>query len=224
MKFKILFVLFIWCYFTAESLKGQDISSLNFPYKVGYSLSLKGTAITYKSDGSKQTDSSFTYYNIDKESDFKGKHWVNFHLKLISDSVRILNSPLSINENGMFYNSPGKNKIKKKYIVHAISLPLTSGKTWNTILEGCKATCSVISLNTFVTAPEGNIDAFCIQTIAFIEKHKDYDLKLKMLEFYNQRIGKVAYSSYYFYETHDGKVINLYEVNEVVSDYSFTKN
>lgn len=48
MKFKILFVLFISCCFTPESSKAQVISSLNFPYKVGYSLSLKGNAITYK--------------------------------------------------------------------------------------------------------------------------------------------------------------------------------
>ena len=216
---KTRFLIFIML--CSTGVNAQSITELKFPYHSGYTLNLKGTMTEVLKDGSKQIDSSFTFYYINKELDVKNESWANFQCTSVSGNQRnSYESPLLVNANGMCYRAPDK-KPTKKNLVQAISLPLVEGKEWTTIVEGNSASCKCISVHTFITSTKGDIDCFCIQTIALLEKSKGYEYKMKVLEFYNQDIGKVAYNSYYYYEKPNGEVLNVMEVKEVVSDYGF---
>lgn len=204
-----------------EILSAQPITELKFPYRHGYTLNLKGTSTTFQSDGNKQTDSTFTLYFINEEKTIKGNTWVNFKCASIMTETNYFESYLSVNSDGMQYESAAPENRKKKYIVDAINLPLTDGKTWSTKLQGWKAECTCLSTHTFISTPKGDVEAFCVQTIALIEKLKGYDYKMKVLEFYNQEIGKVAYSSFFYYEKPSGEIYNLMEMHEVAYDYGF---
>lgn len=221
---KILLVIIVFTMAIADSVNAQTIRELKFPYEPGYTLNLIGEMTSVLADGSKVTDSSFTYYYIDRATDKDGFHWVNFQCNSgFTTNMNSYESQLALNESGMVYESPDKKVSKKKKLVQAISLPLTEGKIWYTYLEGMKAECKCISTHTFVKTPFGDIDCFCVQTISIIEKLKGFNYKMRVLEFYNQEIGKVAYNSYYYYEKANGESINVMEIKEVLADYGFKK-
>ncbi|MEI7801724.1 MAG: hypothetical protein WCI97_03655 [Bacteroidota bacterium] len=221
---KILLAISVFTLALIGSVDGQTIRELKFPYEPGYTLNLSGEMTTVLQDGSKVKDSSFTYYYIDRAEDKDGLHWVNFQCNTSeSSNMHLYESLLALNESGMLYQSNAKKGSKKKKLVQAISLPLTEGKIWYTNLEGMKAECKCISTHTFVKTPFGDIDCFCVQTISIIQKLKGFNYKMRVLEFYNQEIGKVAYNAYYYYEKENGDAINVMEVKEVLADYGFKK-
>ncbi len=219
---RLFYFLLILIASISISSEAQTITELKFPYKSGYTLNLRGTETLFQSDGTKHVDSSFTFYYINTEKVIKQNNWVNFQCNSVHGNDRTyFESLLAMNENGMLYQSHAKNSKSKGAVVQAILLPLSEGKTWNTKLEGMSAVCSCISTHTFISTAQGDIDCFCVQTIATIKKMKDYDYKMKVLEFYNQGIGKVAYNAYYYYEKSNGDVYNVMEIKEVLADYGF---
>ena len=220
MKNVFLLVLLV----SVNLMHGQTISQLTFPYLKGYHMYFKGTENQYSQSGLSSTKNSETVYDVKSGVELDGMNTVTFHSAFISGKDTAFdNSPLSLNENGMCYwFADSKGGYQKP--VWAIKLPLSEGKTWKTNYGENKAVCKVISMNTTVKLPSGEVNAFCIETIVALGWQNGYQQVEKILDYYNQEIGKVSMTITYYWQSKDGKkVVPTLEVDEVLQQYSGIK-
>lgn len=202
-------------------VKSQTITTLTFPYVKGYHMFFSGTETQYSKSGSKTELNSQTIYDINSGEVLDGMQTVTFNSKFITGKDTSLDaSPLALNENGMFYwwQQDGGGYGKP---VCAIKLPLTANSTWKTNYGSNKAVCRVVSLNTKVKTPDGEVDAFCIETRVSLGWQNGYEQVEKLLDYYNMEKGKVAISISFFWQSKDGKkIVPTMSVNEVLQTAS----
>ena len=214
------FFVLISC-ITSLNTFSQTITELKFPYQKGYHMHFKGTETQYTNGGGKTVLNSETYYDIQSGTNLNGMQTVVFQSKFISGKDTTFdNSPLSVNENGMCYWFPSDKGGYQKP-VWAIKLPLTEGSQWKCTYNGHKANCRVVSLNTKVNTPMGEKEAICIETVVHLGWQNGYEQIEKILDFYNQDLGKVQITISFMWQSKDGKkTIPTMVIDEILQDVS----
>jgi len=188
----LMSVLLLLAGFDAAA-QNKQIDKLNFLYKKGFKMHFSGERINYDHYNFPESkDKAFLEYNVTGDKQ-KGKEDV---LGLFSsqnegkDTISY-NNFLYFNEAGMFFWVwDNAKKLKQKNKTQAISLPLRVGKTWDSYYDKFNAKMECISTDSLVKTPIGDFKTFVV-TVTFLDRKKDYDEEIKIVDFYNEDIGQV---------------------------------
>jgi hypothetical protein len=173
--------------------QSKQIEKLNFQYKKGFKMHFSGERINYDMyNFPKSKQPAFMEYSVTGDKQ-KGKEDV---LGLRStqndgkDTVSFDNF-LYFNEQGMFYWIWDEaKKIKQKNKTQAISLPLRTGKTWDSYYNKFNAKMECISTDSVIKTPLGEFKTFVVSA-TFTNHQKGFDEEITVIDFYNEDIGQV---------------------------------
>jgi hypothetical protein len=200
------------------------IDHLDFPYNLNYNLHLKGNLVIYDKQTGKEESSKLSevFYHINKQKTNKDENMANFHCNQVSflDST-FYDSPLLINKKGMEYwleDSAASKKAKHK--TQAILLPLYQGKKWSTYADDLKEEATCFATSTPLKTPCGTFDAFGIETTIVVEKTSEYQVVLKIQDYYTQKVGKIGSVMDTYVQFNTGKKIPLRKEELYLVDYT----
>jgi hypothetical protein len=218
--FFCIFFIFLSTFFLADAQnaeienKAVNISELNFKYQNNLIITYSSKKVLFDNyNFPKETTSGISKYDF---SDYKqGVFKVKYAEYYKKDSFEFT-SFLQINKSGMIYWFDKNNSFVLKKNTIAISLPLFKGKVWNTYLNDIKSTVTCISVDTVISTPIGNLQAFAIKSIINIKKKstKSIDYNIAFTEFYNQKYGKIRMHLLEYGQSKDNNRIIKYKEEE----------
>ena len=177
------------------SISAQDkqIAKLNFQYKKGFKMHFSGERINYDLyNFPKNKEKAFMEYSVTGDKQ-KGKEDVLDFRSTQNDGKDTVsfNNFLYFNEQGMFYWIWDEaKKIKQKNKTQAISLPLKTGKTWDSYYNKFNAKMECISTDSVIKTPLGEFKTFIVSA-TFINHQQGFDEEIRVTDFYNEDIGQV---------------------------------
>ena len=187
----LLFVSFL----IAIPVSAQDkrIEQLNFQYRKGFKMHFSGERINYDLyNFPKSKEKAFMEYNVTGDKQ-KGKEDVLDFRSTQNDGKDTVsfNNFLYFNEQGMFYWIWDEaKKIKQKNKTQAISLPLKTGKTWDSYYNKFNAKMECISTDSVIKTPLGEFKTFIVSA-TFVNHQQGFDEEITVTDFYNEDIGQV---------------------------------
>jgi hypothetical protein len=179
----------------SASAQSKQIDKLNFIYKKGFKMHFSGERIVYDAyNFPKSKSPSFLEYSVTDEKQ-KGKENV---LRVQSSQngekkdTMTYGSYLYINDDGLFFWIwDEEKKIKEKTKTQPISLPLRTGKTWDSYYGKNPAKMECISTDSLIKTPLGAFKTFVVKVTFTDKSQKGFDTEITMVDFYNENIGQV---------------------------------
>jgi hypothetical protein len=201
---------------------GKTINELNFPYKIGYKLTLKGTFEKFdKYNFPTETVVSDLYYSV---TGIDEKNNIRFKLKEIKgkDTTVYNNTFLNFDKNGLFWwGNDDSTGWKDKHRTQAVSLPLYKGKKWKTYLNNKKVESECVATDSMLVTPAGTFSAFGTKYTLKVDENKNFTTYQEVEEFYNTEIGKIASSNrIYYILSKNGQTFNSIRETHLLSSYS----
>ncbi len=210
--------------------QSDTILQLNFPYRVGYNMYFSQYTTYYlntieNESGTEpeiiEKEGAFQYH-INRDFIEGNDSIVNFLIIIRTggDSMYI-ESPLYINENGMFFKMP-KDEIdkavefykiadKKNILFQTIKTPLYEGSSWESYdYSFLKTTYFCTHIDTLIETPAGKFSAFGIGTTSATTElkgeSKNFNMITEYQSFYAQGVGKIAeYTKVYYQNKSTGE-------------------